>query len=76
MVERQENAQKHVHVDVVGCDDLEEGSDHTLLIANLKCGEPLCHDTTPRKNATDLANLKLSSLAHIGVGVKGGGKEI
>ena len=76
VAKRQENAQKHVHVDGVGCDNLEEGSDHALLITNLECGEPQCHDTTPRKNATDLANLKLSSLAHIGVGVKGGGKEI
>ena len=34
MVGRQENTQKHVHVDVVSCDNLEEGSDHALLIAN------------------------------------------
>ena len=54
MVERQENAQKHVHVDVVGCDDLEEGSDHALLIANLKRGEPPCDDTTPRKTQLTL----------------------
>lgn len=30
----------------------------------------------PPQNATDLANLKLGSLADIGVGVKGGGEEI